>query len=393
MSVKEEIREFALELGFDGCRFASAAAPDHADAFTRWIDAGRHGEMDWLRRSSAKRLDPQQVLPGARTVIVLAASYSSGPAPAEKNSTRPNPPSDPVANFPVGRSSPLAAAEPQSKVGRGSRRAGVPATPPRGLVARYARGPDYHKILEAPLKILADWVGDRGGPGCRCLWYTDTGPILERDLAQRAGLGFIGKHTNLIGRGLGNWFLLAEIVTTLDLPPDAPETNHCGKCVKCISACPTLAIRAPFELDARRCISYLTIELKGSIPVEWRPAIGNRIFGCDDCLAVCPWNRFAREGALMRAQTTEDLATPGLLDLLRLDEDGFKQRFAGTPILRAKRRGLLRNVCVALGNTGSEAELPALEKARGDKEPLIAEHAAWAIEQIEAREKSTRIVD
>jgi len=177
-------------------------------------------------------------------------------------------------------------------------------------------------------------------------------------------------------------------VTTIELPPDPPETNHCGKCVKCISACPTQAIRAPFELDARRCISYLTIELKGAIPLEWRPAIGNRIFGCDDCLAVCPWNRFAREGALMRSQSADDLATPGLLDLLRLDEPGFKQRFAGTPILRAKRRGLLRNVCVALGNIGSREELPALEKASRDNEPLIAEHAAWAIEQIEARDKS-----
>ena len=213
----------------------------------------------------------------------------------------------------------------------------------------------------------------------------DTGPLLERDLAERAGLGFAGKHTNLISRRLGNWILLAEIITTLELEPDAPEQNHCGKCTRCITACPTNAITAPFELDARRCISYLTIELKGAIPVELRPAIGNRIFGCDDCLAVCPWNRFAREGRLMQSHARADLRQPDLIELLQLDQAGFKARFAGTPMLRTKRRGLLRNVCVALGNTGDASALPALAKAAQDAEPLIAEHAAWAMERIGAR--------
>jgi epoxyqueuosine reductase len=210
----------------------------------------------------------------------------------------------------------------------------------------------------------------------------DTGPILERDFAQRSGIGFIGKHTNVINRKLGNWLFLSEIITTLELSPDVPERNRCGSCTRCIGACPTGAITAPFELDARRCISYLTIELKGSIPVELRPLIGTRIFGCDDCLAACPWNRFAREGRLMSGHARPDFAAPDLIELLSLDESAFKQRFAETPLLRTKRRGLRRNACVALGNAGDETALPALERASGDLEPLIAEHARWALERI-----------
>jgi epoxyqueuosine reductase len=224
--------------------------------------------------------------------------------------------------------------------------------------------------------------------GTRSLWYVDTGPLLERDLAQRAGLGFIGKHTNLISRRLGNWIFLCEILTTLELEPDTPEANRCGTCTRCIAACPTGAIKGPFELDARLCISYLTIELKGPIPLLLRPAIGNRIYGCDDCLAVCPWNRFAREGRAMQPHLRADLDTPDLAELLSLDEAGFKRRFVGTPMQRAKRRGLLRNVCVALGNVGGVAALPALARAAIDSEPLIAEHARWAIDQIQTRERT-----
>ena len=208
---------------------------------------------------------------------------------------------------------------------------------------------------------------------------------MERDLAQRAGLGFIGKHTNVISRRLGNWIFLSEIITTLELAPDPPEKNRCGSCARCLAACPTGAITAPFQLDARRCISYLTIELKGPIPLEFRPAIGNRIYGCDDCLAACPWNRFAQAGKMMQTHARPDLDTPGLIELLSLDEAGFKQRFQGTPILRTNRRGLLRNVCVALGNLGDDSALPALDRATNDQEPLIAEHASWAIEQIRRR--------
>jgi epoxyqueuosine reductase len=256
-----------------------------------------------------------------------------------------------------------------------------------GIVARYARFADYHDVLGEQLKSLTEFVNQLGGVGVRSLWYVDTGPMLERDFAQRAGLGFVGKHTNLISRKLGNWIFLSEIITTLELEPDAPEQNHCGKCSRCIAACPTNAIIAPFQLDARKCISYLTIELKGAIPVGLRPAIGNRIYGCDDCLAACPWNRFAREGALMKAHMNKELNSPDLIKLLQLDDIDFKSRFAGSPILRTKRRGLLRNVCVALGNTGDAIALPALEKVTHDTEPLIAEHAHWAIEEIESRRK------
>jgi epoxyqueuosine reductase len=256
--------------------------------------------------------------------------------------------------------------------------------PASGEIARYARFSDYHEVLGGRLKELAAFVNALGG-GTRSLWYVDTGPLLERDLAQRAGLGFIGKHTNLISRKLGNWIFLAEIITTLELEADAPEKNRCGSCVRCIEACPTAAITAPFQLDARRCISYLTIELKGSIPEELRPLIGRRIYGCDDCLAVCPWNRFARQGAMMRPHYRPDLAAPDLIELLSLDQAAFERRFAGTPIRRAKRRGLLRNVCVALGNIGDESALPALERAAADAEPLVAEHARWAIGRIRGR--------
>jgi len=354
--MKLAIRQRAAELGFDDCRFTTAAAPAGAEAFQRWLDEARHGEMRWLERSAAKRADPQKVLPGARTILLLAASYATpadGPAPAEGN-----PPALP----------------------------GLPAVAsPRGVVARYARFADYHDVLGDRLKRLTEYLGQLGGPHTRSLWYVDTGPLLERDLAQRAGLGFVGKHTNLISRRLGNWIFLAEILTSLEIVPDAPERNHCGNCTRCLAACPTQAITAPFQLDARKCISYLTIELKGPIPEVWRPAIGARIYGCDDCLAACPWNRFARAGRLMAPHARADLRQPDLLELLQLDEAGFKSRFAGTPLWRTRRRGLLRNVCVALGNVGDAAALPALEKAAAEPEPLVAEHARWAVEQIRSR--------
>ena len=339
------IRQRAAELGFDDCRFTSAAAPASAENFRSWLARKNHGEMAWLERGAEKRADPQKVLPGAKSVICLAASYETHHQ------------SSPIGNR------------------------------PSGLVARYARFADYHDVLAGRLKSLADFVNALGGPPTRSLWYVDTGPLLERGFAGRAGVGFVGKHTNVISRRLGNWIFLAEILTTLEFEPDAPEKNHCGKCSLCLAACPTQAITAPFQLDARRCISYLTIELKGAIPVELRSLIGNRIFGCDDCLAVCPWNRFARAGRLMQPHARQDLQQPDLLDLLQLDAAGFKAKFAGTPLLRTKRRGVLRNVCVALGNTGDQSALPALEKAAQDPEPLVAEHARWALEQIKTRQE------
>ena len=358
--MKETIRRRALELGFDDCRFTSAATPASADQFRDWLAEKRHGEMAWLERTAAKRIEPQKVLTGAKSIIVLAASYEISrsrrreEALTEKKAIEQNLP--------------------------------TPATA-TGIISRYARFADYHHVLGERLKELAAFVNQLGDAKTRSLWYVDTGPLLERDFAQRAGLGFVGKHTNVISRKFGNWFLLAEIITTLDLEPDAPEKNHCGKCTRCLAACPTNAITAPFRLDARRCISYLTIELKGAIPIELRPAIGNRIFGCDDCLAVCPWNRFAHEASLMKSYSRPDLDSPDLIQLLQLDDSRFKSRFAGTPVLRAKRRGLLRNVCVALGNIGDASALPHLQKAARDFEPLIAEHARWAMDQIQSMGK------
>jgi epoxyqueuosine reductase len=339
--VKDRLRARALELGFDDCRVTTADAPGTAEKFESWLARQNHGEMEWLRKNAFKRTDPAQVLANARSIVTVAVSYHRDDAES-------------------------------------------------GAISRYARYADYHDVLAEPLRALAQFINEEGGAETRSLWYVDTGPFLERDLAQRAGLGFVGKHTNLISRTLGNWIFLAEIITTAEIAPDAPEKNRCGSCARCITICPTNAITAPYELDARRCVSYLTIELKGSIPAELRAGIGNRIYGCDECLAVCPWNRFAREASLLKSHHRADLEQPALLELLALDNAGFKQRFAGTPILRTKRRGLLRNVCVALGNIGDESALGALEKATGEAEPLVAEHARWAIEQIRARRPATK---
>ena len=342
--MKAAIRQHALELGFDDCRFTTADPPESVEQFLKWLEGRCHGTMDWMEQNAARRVDPQRVLEGVRSVITLAASYDSGD--------------------------------------------GEQAEPGHGVIARYARYADYHDALGQALGLLTERVQSLAGEGARSLWYVDTGPILERDLGQRAGLGFIGKHTNLISRRLGNWFFISEILTTAELETDEPERNHCGKCTSCIDACPTGAITAPFQLDARRCISYLTIELKGSIPEEFRPAIGNRIYGCDDCLEVCPWNRFAGEGRLMAPHRRDDLDQADLIELLALDDDGFRARFRGTPMQRTKRRGVLRNVCVALGNIGDATVIPLLERAAADPEPLIAEHAQWALGQVKQRSTS-----
>jgi len=339
--VKETIRDRARQLGFDDCRFTTAKPPDHADAYQRWLDQGRHGELGWLERNAHKRLDPTEIVPDAKSIVCLTTSYSGDVDNTES-----------------------------------------------GPIARYARYRDYHDVIAEPLRKLTAFINEMLGEEPRSkasLWYTDTGPILERDAAQRAGIGFVGKHTNLISRRNGNWIFLSEIITRLELKPDPPAPNRCGKCTACIDVCPTEAIVAPFELDARRCISYLTIELKGSIPEAFRPAIGRRIYGCDDCLEACPWNRFAQAGHMMKGEERTDLQVPDLVELLSLDEAAFRDRFRGSPMFRTKRRGVLRNVCVALGNSAGRDALPALETARQDSEALIAEHAKWAIDQIEAR--------
>ncbi len=354
--MKDRIRQQAAELGFDDCRFAPAAPPRTADALLNWLATGQHGEMAWLARNAHKRVDPQQILPGAKSVIAVAAGYGEVGNQLATSALCNHPP--PVA------------------------------APPSGFVARYARHADYHDVMGARLKELGAFVDQLGGPDTRSLWYVDTGPMLEREFAQRAGIGFVGKHTNLISRNFGNWLLLGEILTTLELAPDTPEKNRCGSCTRCLEACPTRAITAPFQLDARHCISYLTIELKGSIPLDLRPAVGNRIFGCDDCLAACPWNRFAREGRLMQTTIHRELGKVDLLEMLALDEIGFKSRFADTPLARLKLRRLRRNVCVALGNVGDPACLPALEQVAADADTLVVEHAHWAMASIRARNAS-----
>ena len=297
--------------------------------------------MDWMARGEEKRCDPQQVLPGAQAVIVVAINYWQGDE--ERHATQK-----------------------EAATGR---------------IARYAWGDDYHGIMLEKLEQLNAFLIDRGG---RQKCYVDTGPILEREYAAEAGIGWHGKSTMLVDPKLGTWFFLGEILTTLELPPDRSQPARCGTCTRCITACPTGAITEAHRLDARRCISYLTIELKGSIPLELRPLIGDRIYGCDDCLDACPWNRFA---SVSREASFAARPAVGMLlrDYLALDDAQFRALFRGSPIKRIKRHGFLRNVCVALGNTGGTEDLPALRQAAHDFEPLIAEHALWAIEQIRGR--------
>jgi epoxyqueuosine reductase len=338
--LKQRLVSFAHEIGFDSCRVTACDFAPHAHEFRNWLGEGGHGEMSYMERGEEKRCDPQKVLPGARSIVVLAMNYFQG----------------------------------------GHQGGGIPAA--TGRIARYAWGDDYHDLIQSKLDNIDEFLREFGGQQ-KC--YVDTGPVLERDHAAEAGTGWHGKSTMLINERLGTWFFLAEVLTTLELPPDEPVPDRCGTCERCIKACPTGAITAPHRLDARRCISYLTIELKGSIPLALRPLIGDRIFGCDDCLAACPWNRFAqvsRETAfLARPQT----AGVPLRDYLSLSDEEFRLLFRNSPIKRIKRRGFLRNVCVALGNVGDSSDLAALERATADLEPLIAEHAKWAIQQIRFR--------
>ena len=362
--VRAQIVTLARELGFDLCRFARADAPEHATQFREWLDRGEGGEMTYLARNAEKRCDPQQVLPEAKTVIVLALNYFQGEAVAAAVSA-----ADSVAAAVSPANPPKITAD-------------TAAPTSAGRIARYAWGDDYHQLIEKKLAVLDDFLRRYGGTQ-KC--YVDTGPMLERDHAAAAGVGWHGKSTMLLNRQLGTWFFLAEILTTLEFAPDPPQKNYCGRCTRCIDACPTGAITAPHQVDARRCISYLTIELKGSIPVGLRPLIGDRIYGCDDCLDACPWNRFAKVSRETAFAMRPEVAAMKLRDYLSLDEEKFRRLFRDSPIKRTKRRGLLRNVCVALGNVGTNDDLPALEKAAVDSEPLIAEHAQWAIERIKQR--------
>ena len=335
------VRGRAVAHGFHSCGFAAAGSPVTGSFFSQWLDDGCHGGMAWLPRTRDKRLDPALLLPDVKTIVMLTSCYSSETA-------EPTPP-------------PLLS----------------------GKIARYACYNDYHDILGLSLSALAEDLKQAFPQDIR--WYVDSGPVLERDWAQQAGLGFVGKHTNLICRPGGNWVFLAALFTTLKIEPDVPERNRCGSCVRCLQACPTGAITAPFRLDARLCLSYLTIEHKGSIPEELRPAIGDRLFGCDDCLAACPWNRFAQEHRLMKDHARPDLEKPDLLEWLSLDKAGFDARFRGTPLHRLKWPRFQRNLCVVLGNTGDTTALPALEKAVAANDPMVAEHASWAVRRILTR--------
>jgi epoxyqueuosine reductase len=355
--VKSDLVALAENLGFDLCRVARATAPPHAAEFRAWLAEGRAGDMAWLERNADRRTDPEQVLPGARSVVVVAMNYWS----AECG----------VQNADLGDGDTPSSSIPHSAF-RNPRST--------GRIARYAWGDDYHDVIEKKLRALDEWLIEHGGRQ-RC--YVDTGPVLERDFAALAGAGWHGKSTMLIHPKLGTWFFLAEVLTTLELEPDAPMRDHCGRCTRCIDACPTGAITAPHQLDARRCISYLTIEHKGAIPLEFRALIGDRIYGCDDCLTACPWNRFAQAGRESAFAARNFVHGWTLRDFLALDDAGFRALFRKSPIKRIKRRGFLRNVCVALGNVGTRDDLPALRRAVEDAEPLIAEHAAWAIERIE----------
>jgi len=335
------IKDEARRLGFALVGVTTPEAPPHWPTYEHWLSMGRHGSMDYL--SDRRRADPRLVLPECHSILVLAVRY-------------PNPES--------------------ATQNKGPR--------PAGRVAAYAWGRDYHLVLPERLKTLASFIKTQVGSPVPHRWYTDTGPLLERDLAQRAGLGWIGKNTCLIHPKIGSYFLLAEILLGIELEPDVPfSADRCGMCTGCITACPTGCILPDRTLDARRCLSYLTIENKNEIPPDLRPQLGNRVFGCDICQQVCPWNRLADQEHDPAFNARPGLPDPDLAAELALRPQEFNLKFKDNPVLRSKRHGYLRNVAVALGNSGDLAALPALERAAQDNEPLISDHAIWALEQIQ----------
>ena len=336
------VRAWGRELGFDRIGIVDAAPDPDEERLRDWLDRGRHGEMDYMSRHGMRRARPAELVPGTRRVISARMNYlPHSPARARR----------------------------------------ALADPARGYVSRYALGRDYHKVLRARLQRLAARLEEAAGPfGYRV--FVDSAPVLEKSLAARAGLGWIGKHTNLLAEDAGSWFFLGELYTDLPLPVDAPATAHCGRCSACLDACPTAAIVAPYQLDARRCISYLTIELKGSIPEPLRPLVGNRVYGCDDCQLACPWNRYARLAATADFQARDGLEAPRLAELLAWDAAEFARRTEGSAIRRIGHERWLRNVAVALGNAPRSAAAAAALAARADHpSALVREHVAWARER------------
>ena len=342
-SLNRLIFDKAMELGFVACGFARAdAVPEAGDALKQWIAAGHHGEMGWMEARADQRASPAGLWPDAKSVIALAMSY----APA---------------------TDPLALAD----------------TPDRGRISVYAQGRDYHKTVKQALKALARFIVAAAPSDLKL--FVDTAPVMEKPLSAAAGLGWQGKHTNLLNRTHGNWLFLGVIYTSLELEPDEPASDHCGSCTACIDACPTGAITGPHRIDARKCISYLTIEHAGPIPHEYRAAIGNRIYGCDDCLAVCPWNRFAGEAQANQAFAPRaELVAPPLADLLALDDAGFRELFAGSPIKRIGVARMTRNCLIAAGNSRDAGLEPAVEKHLASEDPVVADAAAWAMERLSA---------
>jgi len=337
---RKAIRAKALEAGFDAVGFAPAElGGDAANHLREFLDHGYHGDMGWMAEKADRRAGPKALWPEAKSVIALGMNYAPGDGP-------------------------LALLE----------------QPQRGAISVCARNRDYHDVVKKRLKALGRWIG--GTFGCGIKVFVDTAPVMEKPLAMRAGIGWQGKHTNLVSRAHGSWLFLGEIYTTLGIPADVAERDHCGSCQACLDICPTNAFPAPYRIDARRCISYLTIEHRGSIPEEFRPLIGNRIYGCDDCLAVCPWNKFAKATDEPAFLPRAELTAPRLADLARLDDAAFRTLFAGSAIKRTGRDRFVRNVLIALGNSGDAAQLPAAEALTSDPDPVVRDAAEWAVARL-----------
>ena len=347
LGFKQALIAEAQRLGFAACGIARAAEdPERGARLGEWLDAGMHGQMDWMEGRAHHRRSPQGLWPEAQSVIALGMSYAPAGDPLE-----------------------------------------LAAHPTRGWISAYAKGVDYHDVVKKALKALARWLvaeADKSGLGpAGVKVFVDTAPVMEKPLGEAAGLGWQGKHTNMVSREHGSWLFLGAIYTTLDLPPDAPGEDRCGSCNACQTACPTNAFPAPYRLDARRCISYLTIEHKGPVPLEFRAALGNRIYGCDDCLAVCPWNKFAEEAAANKAFLPRaELAAPRLGDLLTLDDAGFRKLFSGSPIKRIGRDRFVRNCLYAAGNSGDAGLLTVVEGLLNDPDPAVADAAAWSVGRL-----------
>jgi epoxyqueuosine reductase len=338
--LKEALRRDASALGFDVVRVTTPDAIGSAgDRLADFVAAGRHGDMDWMATTAERRRHPSALWPQARSVVMLAMSYAPDSGPLDALDDRE-----------------------------------------RGVISAYAKGKDYHDILKGKLKQLAGRLAHASGAEVKV--FVDTAPVMEKPLAAAAGIGWQGKHTNLVSRTHGSWLFLGAILTTAEIAPDAPETDHCGNCRRCLDVCPTNAFPAPYVMDARRCLAYLTIEHKGHIPEHFRVPMGNRVFGCDDCLAVCPWNKFAHAAREARFSARIETDNPPLADLLELDDRAFRMRFAGTPIKRTGRDRFVRNVLIAAGNSGDASLLPKIEALLADASPLVRAMAIWAMRRL-----------